>query len=342
MELINKYIYEVVSRLPENIRDDVEKELLSQILDMLPANYSDREVNEVLSELGDPRKLAQKYRDTPDYLIGPDYYYRYIDILREGSKIFIPIIIGLMFLTSSLSNISNYNDENLIYLITSIFAETLSNSISLIISVVVIITVLFIIIERKYIKSSDIGIKDWSINDLKNIKVREKRIIPLSTAIGEIIGPVFMLIAYIIFFGSYNRLIFSSQNFNTVYYDILSPGIYERFLPAFIVVTVISVISGVLMLIKKRWTISVSIIKIINIIFSTIVTIKFILTPNFLNPELFVLFKEHTDVSIKGFSSNIWLLVAFIIAVIGAFEVGAVIYRKVKDGKQSDKLNLQK
>ena len=78
-ELINRYIYQVVRRLPRDQRGEVSLELQELIGDMLEAGAS---VEEVLSKLGDPAKFAEKYQDRSHCLIGPEYYDNYLWLLR--------------------------------------------------------------------------------------------------------------------------------------------------------------------------------------------------------------------------------------------------------------------
>ncbi|WP_438445020.1 hypothetical protein [Gorillibacterium sp. sgz5001074] len=87
MELIKRYVYAVIHRLPEPMRADVEKELHGLILDMLEERApggepSPEQVEEVLLELGDPERLADQYRGTRRYLIGPDLFPAYFSVLK--------------------------------------------------------------------------------------------------------------------------------------------------------------------------------------------------------------------------------------------------------------------
>ncbi|MFF2157255.1 permease prefix domain 1-containing protein [Paenibacillus chitinolyticus] len=63
MEIIDRYIYAVTQRLPEQQRDDIKRELQSLIEDMLeermPTGQASKEdVESVLLELGPPNELA--------------------------------------------------------------------------------------------------------------------------------------------------------------------------------------------------------------------------------------------------------------------------------------------
>ncbi|MFE4571748.1 HAAS signaling domain-containing protein [Paenibacillus chitinolyticus] len=97
MEVIDRYIYAVTQRLPEQQREDIKRELQSLIEDMLeermttgPASKED--VESVLLELGPPNELAAKYRGYERYLIGPMLIDAYLTTLKI---VLASIVIGL-------------------------------------------------------------------------------------------------------------------------------------------------------------------------------------------------------------------------------------------------------
>jgi hypothetical protein len=87
MNLIERYIYAVVRYLPARQRQDIEQELHGIIDDMLAQRVPGGEpgkadIEAVLLELGNPRKLADNYRGTARYLIGPAFFEIYWLVLR--------------------------------------------------------------------------------------------------------------------------------------------------------------------------------------------------------------------------------------------------------------------
>lgn len=84
---IDRYVHDVVRHLPTNQRSDIDQELRSLIDDLIQKRAGDREPDEsdvlaVLQELGAPRRLADNYRGTPQYLIGPRFFDLYWLVLR--------------------------------------------------------------------------------------------------------------------------------------------------------------------------------------------------------------------------------------------------------------------
>ena len=74
-EWMERYIYQVVRRLPKAQRGEVEMELRELISDMFEEKGS---MEDVLAALGNPAVFAGQYRDGSRCLIGPEYYDRYV------------------------------------------------------------------------------------------------------------------------------------------------------------------------------------------------------------------------------------------------------------------------
>jgi hypothetical protein len=88
MKLIDYYVSEVGRRLPEKMREDIEREIRSMIEDTLEdeSHKQGRPVDEemvvdVLKRLGPPEKMASSYLP-PRYLIGPELYPAFIKTLK--------------------------------------------------------------------------------------------------------------------------------------------------------------------------------------------------------------------------------------------------------------------
>ncbi|WP_432248442.1 HAAS signaling domain-containing protein [Streptomyces sanyensis] len=90
--LTERYVHEVVRRLPADQRQDIAQELRATIADTVDgrAGADPRAAErEVLIELGDPVRYAARYTDRPAAFIGPDLYPSYVRLLR-------PLMAGLL------------------------------------------------------------------------------------------------------------------------------------------------------------------------------------------------------------------------------------------------------
>ena len=79
-ELMERYIYQVVRRLPREQRREVSLELQELISDMADVAGS---MEEALEKLGNPAEFAKKYQDDTHHLIGPEYYDTYLWVRHE-------------------------------------------------------------------------------------------------------------------------------------------------------------------------------------------------------------------------------------------------------------------
>ena len=97
-EMIERYVYDVVRRLPQSQREDISRELRTLIDDMMEeradsGKTEQENAEEVLKELGSPFALAGKYRDSKKYLIGPAYYEQYWFVLKI---VLIAVTVGMV------------------------------------------------------------------------------------------------------------------------------------------------------------------------------------------------------------------------------------------------------
>ena len=96
-QLTERYLAAAMRGIPEGQRTDVERELRSSIADALEDRVSageDRAAAEkaVLEGLGDPVRLAAGISGRPLYLIGPDLFIEYRQLLVLLLSIVMPIV----------------------------------------------------------------------------------------------------------------------------------------------------------------------------------------------------------------------------------------------------------
>ncbi|MGV9287549.1 HAAS signaling domain-containing protein [Streptomyces sp. NPDC003719] len=100
--LTERYVHEVVRRLPADQRDDMAQELRATIADTIDGRGDDdlaAAEREVLSELGDPVRYAARYTERPLALIGPDLYPAYMRVLGTLLATVLPALaLGLALL----------------------------------------------------------------------------------------------------------------------------------------------------------------------------------------------------------------------------------------------------
>ena len=136
-ELMQRYIYQVTRRLAKDQREETARELEELITDMA----EQKGMEEALKELGDPAVFAQKYREEPGWVIGPEY--------AEGYRWLLKIVLAAVALSVVVSGVVQgalQRDG------AGILTEAVSSAVTGALSAVGAVTVLFMILERRKIR----------------------------------------------------------------------------------------------------------------------------------------------------------------------------------------------
>lgn len=165
-DLMERYIYQVVRRLPKEQRHEVSLELQELISDMLENGDS---MEAVLTELGSPAEFAKRYQDSSHCLIGPEYYDNYIWFL----KIVLTCAAIAVIVVSIIEGISGgygLTDENIVQavIISAIhgLVNGFANLVIACISVFGGVTLMFALMERNKVAFDMRKEKKWSVKDL--------------------------------------------------------------------------------------------------------------------------------------------------------------------------------
>lgn len=143
MEMIDRYVYAVIKRLPPKQRSDIDKELRSLIEDMLAARTGGAEptakdIEAVLLEMGEPSKVAANYLNAKQYLISPAMYDTYFLVMKivlacVAFGITVAMIVGVIS-----------NPQNMI----GVFAQWFASLLSALLSAFGSVTLVFAIMDR--------------------------------------------------------------------------------------------------------------------------------------------------------------------------------------------------
>lgn len=165
-DLMERYIYEVVRRLPREQREDITMELRELIGDMMEERGTDGEtctMEQILEELGAPAEFARKYRDGASCMIGPEYYDNYIWVL----KIVMITNLAVVLISSVIRGIFQ-NGMNPV-LFGQWLCESFGDMMMNLVGAFGVVTLIFALLERKKIQL-DIGSAHgkWKVKDLKD------------------------------------------------------------------------------------------------------------------------------------------------------------------------------
>lgn len=155
-DLIERYIHDVIRRLPEQDRAEVRRELEASIADMLPENPTEQQIINVLTQLGSPSLLAEQYHQKPRYLISPAMYDSYISVLKLVVLIVALTLGSLGAAQAVISPTTSLADS-----IASIIALVIESAIDGALQAAFWVTFIFAIIDR-----TGLNKKPWTVHDL--------------------------------------------------------------------------------------------------------------------------------------------------------------------------------
>ncbi len=196
MDVIDRYVYAVVCKLPEKERKEVEEEikgLIDDIINSYEENLTyEEKVYKALKELGDPEILADNYRGEKRYLIGPKYFDRYIYVLKI---VFLAVLLGITVATvvgqifNRPTNVAEGVRLVTVY-ISSLFSGVIQGA--------VWVTGIFAIIEYKGVDVEGNGKwkKPWDPLSLPEVPNKKIRIKPSESIIGIVVTTIFFIVAY--------------------------------------------------------------------------------------------------------------------------------------------------
>lgn len=172
-EMIERYIYEVVRRVPSEAREEIRMEIGALIEDM--QNGEGLSVQAVLEKLGDPAVFARRYRGDRDYLIGPEYYDDYVWILK-----LVLIGIGISAVVSALINgfmgMESRQVSGWVRLFVIFFTDFFENVFSGALGAVGIVTGIFAFLEWRKVKVKVKPERSWTPLSLPRIPDKRARI----------------------------------------------------------------------------------------------------------------------------------------------------------------------
>ncbi len=315
MDLIIRYIEQVVRHLPPNQREDITRELEGLIQDMLQKRCGEREptnddVEAVLLELGNPRILADNYRGTGRSLISSPFYDIYTLVLR-----IVLIAAGGGILIATAIELATSPPDNAWTALVMVFGRLYT----VLISAFGFITLVFAINDRYNDKGRQALADDpmpWHPSQLPP-KTVKSLLIPRSDPIAAIVFTVLFLI-----------LINFSQSLIGVHFK--TDGVYQfiplfsqnflAYMPWINVSLAVAMLVEAVKLIAGRWNIPIVIMSLAQKTFSFIISLMVFSDPRIFTDSFFEwisdTFNQAFDLLlVKGQVSH-WIVIILIIGFI--------------------------
>ena len=346
-ELIERYVYDVVRRLPEKQRQDIKEELITLIEDMLEERLdngrSEKEnIEAVLRELGSPATLADKYRGDSGCLISGEYYSVYIQVLKI---VIICVAVGMLIAACVSFFVKSIEPGMQLSGLIVVMEEGIVSVAAIpgaCIQAFGILTLIFAIMEKNKVKLQDKS--DWKLEELPEVPVK-KALISRSESI---VGIVFTVLVMIMFMcvpelmGAW----FANGDGVVVAIPVFNMAIWNTTLPLLLVSMLAGLLDELVKLLKGRYCFTVLWTNLVTNLVSIIVAVKLLITPDVWNPNFANQIREATGkvisdigeaagptVTIGTFGELSVLNLIFVIIILSSIlEIGTTIFRTLYYG----------
>ncbi|MBN2251849.1 MAG: hypothetical protein JW724_07235 [Candidatus Altiarchaeota archaeon] len=339
-KMVERYVYDVARRLPEESREEVSKELEANIYDMLSDHPEEDEIRDVLYQMGSPAALADKYRQKPRYLISPAMYEAYVSAL----KWVLPLVGSVVLVIGAILGVFEAM-RNGIMDVGSFFGHILSRSFSLGISAafqaLVWTTAGFVMAERisaHTVSEKGIGkTAGWKIEDLPEVLPNDKKKIPLSDSIvGLVMTGVFSVAAILVCLGIV-PLAFYLKDGDLHVSRLFSDSFLTACIPGILVMGILGIIENIVKIRFRRWTpLTCSVVVATSLAFTGI--LLYLLNRSDLFSSEFVAFVQNKEWGTfdllryvePGLSNPVILSLSIVIALATLAGCGVTIYKTYK------------
>ena len=275
--LLKDYVYTITHYLPQKQKAEVSTDIEATLYELLleqfgEKEYSDQEIETVIRTFGHPRLVAERYLNQKPSLIAPELletYWFVVKIALIGSNI--GVFIARM-LTQGLD-----------------FISILGGMINLSLSVLGMVTLIFILVNQKLDAYEQKNDQTWSLNDLKTWTSDKHRVSHFEIAF-ESIFLVFMAQALIVD----KPLSVVLEN-----HVLFLLGMYVG----------LSLVLNIYLLIKAYWTPRLRIVSIsLNLLFAYFFTQFLIVLPVLFKPIMHI---RGVDLSIRITTVIIFIAIAY-------------------------------
>lgn len=314
MNLIERYVRAVKKYLPNDLKEDVAKELTTNILDMLPEYYTEEDVYKVLTELGSPKKLAEEYNPNKKYLVGPVYYDKYISVLKLviGIATVVSFTVSLFGIIVNPPLVVNYPEK---------FGDLVSAVVGGALQAALWVTIVFAVIERSGVDINDLhnnkNNKEWTPNDLPPLTEEKLKISRFESLFSIIVTILFTTLFY--FNPRILALYITNPSNELDIIPLFNVSRLSTYLPFIIMLALVHLIIFIWKYIRESWNYPIA---IVNAIYNSLVSLLIILM--FSDSALFNSEFVNTIISyanssgenvISWLSTSKWVICAFIVGI---------------------------
>lgn len=262
-DLVDRYVLTALRRVPEQQRTDIDRELRASIEDMVDARVDAGETREAavtatLLELGDPDRLADRYADRPQHLIGPDLFPAWRRLVLLLLSIVLPIVVTVAVV------VRLFDDPA----IGPAIGTAVSTALSVAVHIVFWTTAVFAVMERTGVTAS--LRRPWTPDDLPSYEPGFQT--PAQLA-GNLVWPVLLIVALVL------------QQFTFGDVPTLDPANWSFWWPYVIVVLLLECVYAVWLFRRSAWSHTVTVVNAVLQVLFAVPVLWLASTDRFFNPE---------------------------------------------------------
>lgn len=332
-DLINRYVYAVVRRLPISMRNDVDKELHSIISDTLEARCgevqpTEKDVKVVLTELGTPSELSAKYDPNGERsLISKEYFPTYFMVLKIclACTFFGLLVAGIINLIIDPPRFGSAADN--FFGIWQFISSALGTLVSAAVSVFGGVTLIFAFMQDKGVNI------DGSTDELSRLPA-----VPENSAVIKrsecIVGIVFSTLFLLLM--CFAPQLMAVYNINvsggtSSYVPILNTTVVKGLWPFWVAFFVLGAGRDLWRMFIGTYNVQTLVVTIVADVLSALIACYVFLTKNIMNPEAYKAFLQAASQSGETLSGESEVFMAVFFRGFAHIFLAAMIFALVID-----------
>ena len=339
--MIDRYVYDVVRRLPDKDGEEVTRELRANIADMISDDANDEEIKMTLERLGDPALLAEQYRTNARYLIAPRVYNDYIRAL----KWILPMVGGILLLVGSITGAMNAAGEIglngrdfFVTVIARALATGIASAVDGMVWALVWTTFGFTISDRaRNRKGKDK--RAWTISQLRDDLPQESASISLSDSITELVVILVCAVIGVLTCLGIIPVIISLQDGNHQVLAMFSDSFVYDCIPVIIIVALLNAGECIVKIVRRRWSVMVCGTVVFCNAVGVALMIYLITRPNVFNPEFITFMRDRNFWPINALQfggiplgkNAVLIAIGAIVAAFSLHECVMAIYQTIRE-----------
>lgn len=249
VDLVERYVKEVERKLPLKAGEDISAELRSLIMDVIEEktkeqrSIDDEDIVMVLKEFGSPEDIARRYAPQAGYLIGPQLYGIYLQVIR--------VVMGVTLIGVGIALVVEFAQTPLS--IPSLIGRLVSGILSAAVGVFGTVTLVFALLER-VLPESNKGLereKEWDPTSLPPVN-QDQQVVLGESLFSIALAVAALVVANLALDGLGSGIYQAGEGLRL--FTILDYQVVAKFIPFWNILWGLTLIHEIALLVKGRWS----------------------------------------------------------------------------------------